>query len=367
LNCAITSGPPPDCYPAELKSRGEYTINQFSKYENVLAFSAGNEVSLDPIEGAHNTENAPCQKKFLKDMRSYVNRCSNSMRKIPVGIIQADIDREDKALYYSCRTNPTDETENTDFIGINTYLHCDGSATSTSELLGYKQLLSDYTSYDMSVPVIVTEFGCVHDSFATNDGYEAQRNFLQVDALFSEEYRQQFAGGFVFEYSTEKTFAQDTSPYPFDTFGPQNSGVGYFTPEDCDDLTTACEYERFPQFDALADKYDDVDVSQEPNLVFYKRMWENPGIPSCPTNFPSLDSFTWPSDSVPLQECPVEVPMFCAGVPVECSVVTLPPINTSSAPASYCGRWRTVSDSSLLMKAVVATAAAAGLLLVGLF
>ena len=63
---------------------------------------------LSPKDGVHSTENAPCQKKFLKDMRSYVRRCSNSMRKIPVGIIKADIDREEKALYYSCRSNPND-------------------------------------------------------------------------------------------------------------------------------------------------------------------------------------------------------------------------------------------------------------------
>ena len=38
------------------------------------------------------------------------------------------------------------------------------------------------------------------------------------------EYREQFAGGFVFEYSTEKIFAQESSPWPFREFGPQNSG-----------------------------------------------------------------------------------------------------------------------------------------------
>ena len=332
-NCAITFDAPPLCYPAELKSRGEYIIQQFSKYENVLAFSAGNEVSLLPEDGIHSMENAPCQKKFLKDMRSYVKRCGNSMRKIPVGIIKADIDRQEKAQYYNCRSNPNDETENADFIGLNTYQHCDGSATSMEELVGYSKLLEDYASFGLSVPVILTEFGCLNESFETLAGYESQRNFLQVEALFSKEYREEFAGGIVFEYSTEKIYAQDTSPYPFDTFGPQNAGVGYFTPETCDDTTTACEYKKFPQFDTLAEKYDAVDVSDEPNSVFYKRSWEDPGPPPCPEGFPSLDSFVWPSDSVVLQECPVEMPVFCPGVPTDCNVVTLPPV-ASSAPNS---------------------------------
>ena len=337
-DCAITLDAPPLCYPAELKSRGEYIINQFSKYENVLAFSAGNEISLSPKDGVHSTENAPCQKKFLKDMRSYVRRCSNSMRKIPVGIIKADIDREEKALYYSCRSNPNDEMENADFIGINTYQHCDGSANSIEELVGYSTLLQDYASYGLSVPVILTEFGCLNESFETQDGYETQRNFLQVEALFSKEFRTEFAGGLVFEYSTEKIYAQDTSPWPFETFGPQNAGVGYFTPETCDDTTTACEYEPFPQFDTLAEKYDAVDVSDEANLAFYKRTWKDLSPPECPTVFPSLDSFVWPSDSVVLQDCPVEVPVFCPGIPITCNVVTLPPA-ASAAPGISQHLW----------------------------
>jgi 1,3-beta-glucanosyltransferase GAS5 len=160
-NCAITTDSPPFCYPPELKTRGEYLIKQFAKYENVLAFSAGNEVSLS--EEGHSTENAPCQKKFLRDMRAYIAGCSDSMRKIPVGVIKADVDREDKALYYNCRSNSTDELENADFIGINSYLHCDGDVTDIDELVGYNKLWEDYASYGITVPVIWTEFGCLNE------------------------------------------------------------------------------------------------------------------------------------------------------------------------------------------------------------
>lgn len=85
FNCAITFAAPPDCYSPELRRRGEFIISEFAKYENVLAFSAGNEISLFPEENLHSTDNAPCQKKFLRDMRAFIRRCSGSMREIPVG------------------------------------------------------------------------------------------------------------------------------------------------------------------------------------------------------------------------------------------------------------------------------------------
>ena len=168
-------------------------------------------------------------------------------------------------------------------------------------------------------------------SFEKKDGYETQRNFLQVEALYSKKFRELFAGGFVFEYSTEKALAQDTSPYPFDTFGPDNWGVGYFRPSNCDDVNNPCEYVEFPQFETLAERYNAVDTSDEANSVFYRRGWDNPSPPACPDKFPPLDSFTWPSDSVGSQTCPIETPVFCPGVPTKCNVVTLPPTDASSA------------------------------------
>ena len=98
-------------------------------------------------------------------MRAYIHGCSesHSMRKIPVGVIKADVDRDDKALYYGCRSDPSDELENADFIGINSYLHCDGSVTSMKELVGYNQLWEDYSTYNITVPVLWTEFGCMNE------------------------------------------------------------------------------------------------------------------------------------------------------------------------------------------------------------
>jgi hypothetical protein len=331
-NCAISWDPAPACYSPELKTRGEFIIQQFAKYENVLAFSAGNEVSLSATK--HSMSNAPCQKKFVRDMRAYISRCSNShsMRQIPVGIEMADIDRSIKAQYYNCRSDPEDELENVEYLGINAYLHCDGSATSIDQLHAYTILLSVVKAIGMSVPVMITEFGCLNPSFPTMYIYAAQRDFLQVDAIFSPAFRQEFNGGFVFEYSTEKIIAEPDSPYPFTSYGPGNWGVGYFEPENCDDISIPCNYVRFPQFGVLASKYVAVDTNLaaeaaggvgEPTLEEYISPITNP--PTCPSNVASPKDFTWEADSIDDLECPVEVPVYCLGVPGECVTVTLPP------------------------------------------
>lgn len=168
--------------------------------------------------------------------------------------------------------------------------------------------------------------GCLSDTFETIDGYDAQRNFLQVEALFSPQFRQVFNGGFVFEYSTEKVYSEQTSPYPFTEFGPGNYGVGYFSPEDCNGMDVPCEYIPKPEFYNLASRYAAVDVSSEVNLNMH-----NPAVTSslaCPDEIPSVDSFEWPTETVAEAraslQCPVLVPVFCLGVPGQCVTVPLP-------------------------------------------
>jgi hypothetical protein len=57
--------------------------------------------------------------------------------------------------YNRCRSDTNDELENADYIGFNTYLHCDGTATSIDQLIGYEQLLADFETYNVQVPIIV--------------------------------------------------------------------------------------------------------------------------------------------------------------------------------------------------------------------
>ena len=58
-------------------------------------------------------------------------------------------------LRTSCRSDPADELENADFIGLNAYLHCDGTLTDYTNLPGFVALLSDFQTYDTTVPVMV--------------------------------------------------------------------------------------------------------------------------------------------------------------------------------------------------------------------
>jgi hypothetical protein len=161
---------------------------------------------------------------------------------------------------------------------------------------------------------MLTEFGCLNPSFPTINGFQAQRNFLQVDTMFSQPYAEEFAGGFVFEYSTEEVYSKVESPYPFTNYGPGNYGVGYFTPDDCDDITTNCNYVRFPQFDTLAAKYAAVDSSGTMDSYTPPQR----SYPQCPAQFAPLNSFVWPSFSVDDWGCPDPLTVYCPNISVEC-------------------------------------------------
>ncbi|KAG7394249.1 hypothetical protein PHYBOEH_005448 [Phytophthora boehmeriae] len=302
-NCSITIDEFPTCYPAALKTRGEQIISEFAQYDNVLAFSAGNEVN-NIVKDAWT--NAPCQKKFIRDMRAFLGGCS-SFRDIPVGVVMADPDttnnnREVNSKYYNCRTDAEDEYENAEWYGLNTYQYCNAKVTDLASSGGFEQLLTDFSSYELTIPVMLTEFGCVNPSFPTVDGYEAQRTWLQASWLFDSTFREVFAGGFAFEYSTENANAMDESPYPFTSYGAQNYGLGYFSPEDCDHDSVPCVYNPMPNYANLAKQYNATDVSGESTMSDFTP--DRSTVPACPDGFAALADVTWESDSVDSLTCP---------------------------------------------------------------
>ncbi|KAG1709004.1 hypothetical protein DVH05_022635 [Phytophthora capsici] len=299
--CEITADSAPACYPASYKARGEKIIKEFARYDNVLAFSGGNEIN-HRTGGNPWTWNAPCQKKFIRDMRAFLQSCP-TLRQVPVGLVVADTDRDDNALYYNCRTDPSDELENAQWYGINTYVHCEDISDPT-KATGFNLLRDSFKGYDYSIPVVLTEFGCVNPNFPTVDGYEAQRTFHDARFMNMPEYSDYFAGGVAFEYSTENANSKSTSAYPFKTYGPQNYGLGYFSPEDCTDAGTNCTFERFPNFDFLREVYTSYDSSGEPTLSNYKVPSNHAVTSNCPAGSPGLGSFQWPSDSSPGETCP---------------------------------------------------------------
>jgi hypothetical protein len=303
---------PPTCYPPELKKRGQYIINEFSRYDNVVAFSAGNEVVLYSHQ---QKQNAPCQKKFLRDMRAYVDGCYSMTpgsllpRMVPIGVVNLDGVIE-QAQYYACHTDPTDMYESVEWYGVNSYRHCDGTAETIDDLVGWIALREEYATVNLPVPVMITEYGCRDPSFPTIGEFETQRTWLQVDALYSQDYQDVFAGGMVFEYSAEKRIVDTSSqgkPWPYNEFMKLNYGVGYFSPVDCNHENITCMYEPYPEFDLLAEKLSQVDVSYIPPLGLSLGGTTNDttttgAVPECPKEFPALSDFVWPSDDADMDD-----------------------------------------------------------------
>jgi len=301
--CAVTRDEAPDCYPPELKLQGQRVINAFARYDNTLGFSAGNEVNH--FAPPNDPEwNAPCQKKFLGDMREYVAGC-RSLRNVPIGLISADNQRDRLARYYNCRENKDDEYQSAEWYGLNSYVFCDGTVDKYGDALGFKSLVRDVDALNYSIPFLLTEFGCLSETFPTVDGYSGQRSFLQGEWLATEPaLRDLFAGGFAFEYSIEMENAKSASPYPFTTFGLQNYGIGYFEPENCDDLNNTCTYHPFPEFDKLKKVYETANnVTLLQIDKFEVPPWRQ-GRSACPEGFPRLDSFDWEVDRIPSVQCP---------------------------------------------------------------
>ncbi|CAB9522078.1 3-beta-glucanosyltransferase [Seminavis robusta] len=306
--CAITRDEAPACYPTSLKRQGQAIINAFAKYDNVLGFSAGNEVNH--FTPNNNPEwNGPCQKKFLRDMRKYIASCPN-IRKVPVGLVSADSERADVANYYNCAENPKDPYENAEWFGLNVYPHCDGSIKDAEKGNGFDKLIEDFQSYHYSIPAMLTEFGCISKSFPNVSGtdgliYKGQRTFDQARWLLEEkELRDQFAGGFAFEYSIEMQNAIGDSPYPFAQWGAQNYGIGYLSPEDCDDVDIPCQYNPEPSFGYLQAAYRNSTVLDPTNIRNFSIPETRQGRTTCPSQFPAISSFKWRADRVRNLKCP---------------------------------------------------------------
>ena len=218
----------------------------------------------------------------------------------------------EQQVYYFCRTDPHDIYENTEWFAINSYRHCDGFAASKDEIIGWPQIKADYELANFPGPVLFGEYGCRERGFPTMDGWETQRTWYQAEALYTPEYSDVFAGGFVFEYSAEKEvidlnlqFLADrvnngvpTSEWPYQKFAKVNYGVGYFSPVDCQHdnessfsfrTGTPCEYMKYPEFDGLAETLAKAD-GQNIRSQF-------PGsIPECPERFQPLSFYDWPTD-----------------------------------------------------------------------
>lgn len=290
-DCAITNEEAPHCYPPGLKKRGQMIISQFAKYRNVLAFSAGNEVGfVSPLD---HSLNAPCLKKFVRDMRSFVASCNN-LRKIPVGLVVGDIQREEKLSYFSCQGDE-DPYENAEWFGLNTYIHCDPRAFELDQALGLKTLRSQLEG--IPIPFVMTEFGCLNQAWPAESGFQSQRTFLEAEWMFDpeENFREVIAGAFAFEYSTEA--ANLVAPYPYQLFDPGNYGLGYFSPENCDECWTSCTYVPKPEFENLKSKYAATPTRGVTTRDSLKINEDSLSFPVCPPGWRMISEFQWSADN----------------------------------------------------------------------
>jgi len=319
-DCAIgawvgVDAEPPLCYTSTLKDRGRFVIRSFSKYDNLMAFSAGNEVSIyaDDGMGGPREANVPCQKKFLRDMREYASRCATGMgvnavlpRAVPIGLVNWDGNMQsfDQHTYYYCRTDPNDVFENAEWFALNSYRQCDGSATSPDTIVGWPELLAAFKAANFPGPVVFGEYGCREQGFPTIDGFETQRTWYQAEALYTPTYSDVFAGGFVYEYSAEKDvidinlqFMADRfnngvpeSEWPYEKFAKHNYGLGYYSPSDCQhgDVTN-CVYKKYPEWDGLVEVFAKSDAQNV-------RAQSPSSIPPCPERFQPLSAYDWPTD-----------------------------------------------------------------------
>ena len=336
--CAVTKDQAPDCYPPELKLQGQRVINAFAKYPNTLGFSAGNEVNHFAPPGVPEW-NAPCQKKFLRDMREYIASCANphrGMRQVPIGLISADNDREEVAAYYNCQENENDPYQSAEWYGLNAYVSCDGKAEEFDQAPGLRLLALSFINLHYSIPTLLTEFGCLSRTFPDQDGYPSQRDFREAKWILEEPImREPFNGGFAFEYSIEMENAKSESPYPFDKFGLQNYGVGWFSPELCDDIDTPCEYNPFPSFYNLKKAYEEASVNLN---VTSKNVFQvsdlRSGRSQCPERFPRLDSFTWVADKTKSLSCPKPESPMCNIKPGSANATTA----TATSPILFASK-----------------------------
>ncbi|KAI9804146.1 MAG: hypothetical protein M1825_001548 [Sarcosagium campestre] len=168
-------------WDVDLWSRYAAVIDSLAKYNNVIGFFAGNEVS----NAANNTAASPFVKAAVRDMKTYIKQ--RKYRPMGVGYATSDDDkiRDDIASYFDCGS----DDERIDFYGYNVYSWCGKSSFQES---GYKDRTDFFQDY--TVPVFFAEYGC---------NQPQPRRFDEVQALYGKQMTPVWSGGIVYMYFQE--------------------------------------------------------------------------------------------------------------------------------------------------------------------
>jgi hypothetical protein len=159
-------------------------VDELAKYDNVVGFFAGNEVS----NNVSNTQASAFVKAAVRDTKKHIK--SKFDRWLGVGYASNDdVDiREDIADYFNCGK----DDERIDYWGYNIYSWCGKSSMKDSGYSDQAKFFKDY-----SVPVFFAEYGC------NEPGGAAERIFDETTALYEKEMTDVFSGGIVYMYHQE--------------------------------------------------------------------------------------------------------------------------------------------------------------------
>ncbi|KAK6439604.1 1 3-beta-glucanosyltransferase gel4 [Oleoguttula sp. CCFEE 5521] len=155
------------------------TVDAFSKYDNLLFFSIGNEI----INSASSVDTAPIIKAATRDIKAY--QSARGYRMIPLSYNAADSleTREYTADYLTC--GPLGSC--IDVYGMNVYSWCGNSSYYVS---GFDKLYEQFQA--MSIPVLFAETGCNTIS---------PRDFSDVGTMLGPVFQAVFSGAFVYEWA----------------------------------------------------------------------------------------------------------------------------------------------------------------------
>ncbi|KAK6500187.1 hypothetical protein TWF481_010537 [Arthrobotrys musiformis] len=159
------------------------TMDVMSKYSNLMAYFAGNEVVNDET----NTYAATFVKATVRDMKAYQK--ARKLRAIPIGYSAADVAQNRQQIAEYMNSGPDDER--VDFHGYNDYSWC--GAASSFQISGYDQKVKNYTGY--GIPTFLSEFGC---------NVNPPRTFTEIESIYHTNMTGVFSGGLVYEWTQEE-------------------------------------------------------------------------------------------------------------------------------------------------------------------